>query len=365
MSNSKITFICGEDDFLVKQCGATLFNAWTKDLQQELSKEIVSGLANQVSEVEAAVDQVCEALLTLPLFGERKVVWFKGINFLADSPLGQAAATGQQVERLQRILETRDLSEVRLLMTACPIDRRRKAVKWFQSHTDYQYSEALQRDPGRLQQVARTQCEKEGIQIDPHALTLLIERVHGNTRLVAEEIHKLSTYLGPEGGTIDEKQVLQLVPPFGENDFFEVVEAFYALDFAWTIDALKRYFLSYKEARPLLTTLQNRNRLLMQLRVLIDAKAIDPHRIDKQSLETAASRYRSHFGDANEKTTFNVFTQHPWYLGRLAKTAVKLPLRKWIDFQMEFIHAFHSLLSHPTEQEWILRHLAVKCLQPS
>jgi DNA polymerase-3 subunit delta len=69
-----------------------------------------------------------------------------------------------------------------------------------------------------------------------------------------------------------------------------------------------------------------------------------------------------HYGDSEEKSNLNVFSQNPYYLGRLAGAIPHAPLKKWIDFQLAFAEAFEGLISRPNEQEEVCRELAVKCL---
>ena len=104
--------------------------------------------------------------------------------------------------------------------------------------------------------------------------------------------------------------------------------------------------------------------MLIQLRVLLDAGAIrlSGRGISKSDLESAARTYGHHFGDSEEKSNLNVFTQNPWYLGRLAETANKVPLKKLIDFQIAFAEAFEAIIERPNEQEEVCRELAVRCL---
>ena len=149
-----------------------------------------------------------------------------------------------------------------------------------------------------------------------------------------------------------------------KHDFFEATDAFFSLDLAWTLEALRRHFFTNNDARGLLGSLQGRNRLLIQLRVLYDAGAIriGPRGLDKAGFETATKTYLMHFGDSSEKSSLNVFSQNPYYLGRLAGAITQAPLKKWIDFQLAFAEAFEGLISRPNEQEEVCRELAVKCL---
>ena len=73
---------------------------------------------------------------------------------------------------------------------------------------------------------------------------------------------------------ISDQLVSDIVPNFGDADFFEAADAFFSLKLDWTLEALRRHFFTSSESRPLLGSLQSRNRLLIQLRVLLDAGAI-------------------------------------------------------------------------------------------
>ena len=133
-------------------------------------------------------------------------------------------------------------------------------------------------------------------------------------------------------------------------------------DLKWTLAALHRHFFSGGDARPVISALQNRNRILLQVRALIDAgdARLGPRGLD--GLPRAAGTHAARFIGATEKSSFNLFTQNPWYVGKLASGA-KLPsLRRLIDNQQEFIAAFEEIIRRPNEQEEVLREVAVRCL---
>ena len=93
MLGKPFTFICGDDDYLVSERGKAWFAAQTKDLMDDLSKEVVDGRAGNVAEVEEAMNRFISAVQTLSLFGERKVVWLRDVSFLANSQTGNAQGT--------------------------------------------------------------------------------------------------------------------------------------------------------------------------------------------------------------------------------------------------------------------------------
>ncbi|HEY5079156.1 MAG TPA: DNA polymerase III subunit delta, partial [Opitutaceae bacterium] len=117
------------------------------------------------------------------------------------------------------------------------------------------------------------------------------------------------------------------------------------------------------DARPVLSALQNRNRILTQVRALSDSgeARVGPRGID--GLQRAGETYGARYGEAfAEKSSYNLFTQNAWYVGKLAGSA-KLPtLRRLIDNQREFINAFEEIARRSDGQEDVLRDMAVRCL---
>src|SRR5687767_13731575 len=124
------TFICGSDDFLVTRLGKERFEALAVETTDEFAREIINGFAANVSEVETAVNRFRDAVQTVSMFGGRRVVWLKDVNFLADTVTGRAEGTLERVSDLQQILENLNPDETAVLITAAPIDRRRSFPKW-------------------------------------------------------------------------------------------------------------------------------------------------------------------------------------------------------------------------------------------
>ncbi|MGJ8638921.1 MAG: DNA polymerase III subunit delta [Opitutaceae bacterium] len=363
MADKPFTFICGEDDYLVSEKGRAWFAEQAKDIADDLSKETIDGRAGNVAEVETAINRFTSAVQTLDMFGGRKVVWLKDVNFMSNGQTGNAQGTLDLLESLKDLLGGLDPAQVGVLITAHPVYKVRNFYKWVKANADFTLIEGGKDSAAGLAIIIQQECEKSGATISRDAVQLLIGKVNGNTRLIVEETRKLVTFIGSEGGEITDRLVADLVPNFGDADFFEAADAFYSLKLDWALEALKRHFFTIKESRPLLGSLQKRNRLLIQLRVLMDSGAIrlGGRGIAKSDLEAAARTYGHHFGDSPDKS-LNVFMQNPWYLGRLAQTAAKVPLKKLVDFQLAFTDAFEAIIARPNEQEEVCRELAVKCL---
>lgn len=352
--------------------GKERFEALAGTVTDEFSRELINGFAANVGEVEGAVNRFRDAVQTVSMFGGKRVVWLKDVNFLADSVTGRAESTLKLVEDLQQILDNVNPDETAVLITAAPIDRRRSFPKWCEKNADFTLiggdgdsaSEALAG-------VALAEAKSLGASFAPGAVELMLAKIGANTRLIVEETRKLATYAQPaeastkagdDHATITEAHVAELTPNVAEGDFFEAAEAFFSGDLKWTLLALHRHFFSGGDARPVISALQNRNRILLQVRAMVDAgdARLGPRGLD--GLQRAASSYGSRFIGVTEKSSFNLFTQNPWYVGELAGSA-KLPtLRRLIDNQQEFINAFEEIIQRPNEQEEVLRDMAVRCL---
>lgn len=357
------TFICGPDEFLVGRLGRERFDALAQDVSDEFSRDIINGFAANVGEVETAINRFRESLQTIPMFGGRRLVWLKDVNFLADTVTGRAEGTLKQVEELQRLLAGNDPNEVSVLVTAAPVDRRRSFPKWCEKNGDFTLVGG-DGDAESLAAVVLGEAKALGVSFSGDAIALLLARVGQNTRLLIEEVRKLSTTIA-EGGTVEESHVAELTPNVAEGDFFEAAEAFFSGNLTWTLEALERHFFTGGDARPIISALQNRNRILLQVRALADAGdvRVGPRGLD--GLKNAQATYARHFTGATEKSSFNLFTQNAWYVGKLAGSA-KLPtLRRLIDNQQEFLRAFEELISRPSEQEDVLREMTVRCLAPA
>lgn len=356
-----VTLICGPDDFLVARRGQDIWSRLSSGIEDEFGVEVIDGQAGNLSEVDDSVARFISAVQTMPMFGDRKVVWYRGISFFGDTRPGGTEGAKTALTKIQSVLEGIDRECVSVLLTASPFSRRsKKLVDWWREIGDYQFIDADSEGSGLLLELDR-EAEKLGVGISRSAAQLLVAKINGNTRLALEEIRKLAVYMGEDGGEIGENEVSEMVPNFGEGDFFETSEAFFSLDLQWTLDAIRRHFFAGYDGRPMITSLQTRNRLLLQLKVLEDAGEISA-RVSKQSLERAAGKYSTHFGGSSTKSAFNVFTQNPWYLGRLSGSLGRLSLRQLIRFQTEFMNAFRGILERPNEQETVMRETVVRCL---
>jgi len=355
-------FIAGSDDFLVQLRAQAEWEQLAKGVGDPHALEIIDGQCGTVDEVARAVTQFIGAVQTVSLFAPEKAVWLRGITFMADTVTGRAQGTEAEIERLQAVLADFDADAVKVLLSAAPVDRRKRAYKWFQSKGDSLFIES-KKDDSTLPDLLAAEAEAAGCRFAPGAVAVLTGLTGVNPRLALEETRKLVTWLGPEGGTITPERVAELVPSVGESDFFEAAEAFYSLQLDRTLEAIRRHFFAGHDARPLISSLQNRNRILLQLKAM-QAGGVLGARVTQAALDKAAATELPQYGDSPEKNSFCVFTQNIWYLGRLSECLPRLTLKVLLEFQDAFREAFLEIHERPNEQEAVLAAMAVRCLSP-
>ena len=356
------TFIAGSDDFLVKRKAGQEWERMAQSVGDPNALEIIDGQAGNIDEVNKAVNLFTSALQTVSMFSPEKAVWLRNTTFLGDTVTGRAKGTQEAVDRLLEVLGSFSDPAVQILLSAAPVDRRKKAYKWLQKNGQSTFIESG-KNADSLVALARAEAKAAGKAFSDRAALILVELAGGNARLILGETQKLITYLGPDEPEITPDLVSQLVPSLGESDFFEAAEAFYSLDLDHTLGAIHRHFFAGHDARPLISSLQNRNRLLIQIKALETAGALRG-RLSKGTLQSLGDDYGAYFGNPSTKSSFCLFSQNPWYLGRLAESLNRLSLRALLDFQEAFREAFLEIIDRPHEQESALSAMAVRCLTP-
>ncbi len=348
-------FFFGNDDYLVDRAARECFERLAKNAGDDFSREIIDAGALRVGDVEESLGQFVSAVQTLSLFGEKKYVWLRGMTWLADSVLGRAEGTKACLAQLQATLDGLTPESAEVVISASPADGRTRETKWLEKNGNSQKISIDGKNPEVLAGMIAQECESLGVRLSHEAREALIGKVAGNSRLILEELRKLACYVGEGGGEITPDMILRLVPNFGEGDFFEPVEAFFSGNIEWALDALRRFFYHEPDAgRGILSQLQNRNRLLIQIGAYSGAK---------MSFKAAAANFEKYFPGTGEKSPLNVFSQNEWYVGNKVAPAARLfSLPDLIDNQFAFVGAFEEILSRPNEQESVMRELFVRCL---
>ncbi len=354
-------FIASDDEYVSDRAAKEIFEAQKAVFGEGVEAETFDGRAQNVAEVEQCCTNFMQAAQNMSLFGEQRIIWFRQINFLGDNQTGRAEGTKEMLASLQSVLETFNDPNTYLILSAAPLDKRKAFAKFLDKSGHLQLINASRSTEDMLPMILQ-ECKKFDIQIHEEAAATLISKLNGNHRMIMNELEKVITYLlSEEEKEITYDRVNELVSEFGEAEFFELTDVFYSGNQARTLQAIQRHFFTHKDARAVLSSLQNRNRLLIHLRTLHDSQYLNlkSYQFDKGGFERAKSEFSDTFEDTSKKSEYHPFGQNPWYLGRLGQTAQRFSLKQLIDIQLGFIEVFQRLIDHPNDHETIIRDFAI------
>ena len=197
--SAPLVLICGEDEFAVKKRAKQLYHEWTSEVGG-MDHEIIDASVSNSGEALKALARLREALQTLPFFGTGKVVWLQNCNFLGDERTASAQAVTETLGDLALELKQFDWQNVRLLITAGKVDKRKVFYKTIdkigkvESFAGWSVDDRDWAD--QAEQWARKALRARGKEISEEALAEIINRVGPNARQLDNEIEKLSLYVG-------------------------------------------------------------------------------------------------------------------------------------------------------------------------
>ena len=141
------------------------------------------------------------ALQTLPFFGSGKVVWLRDCNFLGEERAASAQAVTETLGDLSQELKAFDWQNVRLLVSAGKVDKRKSFYKTLEkigSVETFAGWSVEDRDWAEQAQAWALRALRElKNEISDEALALLVASVGPNIRMLNSEIEKLSLYVAP------------------------------------------------------------------------------------------------------------------------------------------------------------------------
>jgi DNA polymerase-3 subunit delta len=196
------TFICGEDEFAVKQRARELYQQWCAELGG-MDHETIEATAANSGEALAVIARLREALQTLPFFGSGKVIWLRDCSFLGDDRVASAEAVTETLAELAEELKKFPWSReggVRLLISAGKVDKRKTFFKTLDKIGSVEIYAGWSADDkdwaNRAEMEARSAIRKRQKDIAEDALAELVNRLGPNRRLLDAEIEKLCLFVG-------------------------------------------------------------------------------------------------------------------------------------------------------------------------
>jgi DNA polymerase-3 subunit delta len=196
---TSVLLVCGEDDFGVKERARQVFREWSEEIGG-FDHEIIDASVNNSSEALAALSKLRAALQTLPFFGSGKAIWLQSCNFLGEERAAEAQAVTENLSDLARELKDFSWQNVRLLVSAGKVDKRKVFYKTLEKIGTVEILAGWSADDRNWAEQAESfamRCLREmGKEISSEALARLVVNTGPNPRTLRNEIEKLFLFCG-------------------------------------------------------------------------------------------------------------------------------------------------------------------------
>jgi DNA polymerase-3 subunit delta len=365
-NSAPLLLVCGDDDFTVKQKARAYFDQWSAELGG-MDHEIVDATAGNSGEALNRIGRLREALNTLPFFGGAKAVWFRDCNFLGEDRTSASAAVTEELTQLADELKAFRWDGVRLLISGSKPDKRRSFYKSVEKLGSVESFNALSSDDkdwaGKAESEALRLFRAGNKDIADNALAELVTRVGPNLRALANEVEKLSLYIGarPEVLLAD---VQTMTTPQKLAKAFALGEALGERDLAKLLRVLDQELWEIrtgvdkkKSEIGLLYGLISKVRALLMLRELRDQGLLKPAR-DYNSFKAQLDRLPT--TSLPDDKRFNPLAGHPFVLFQAARQAENYTVPELIRAMDTLLGANVKLVSSGLDEAMVLQQSLVE-----
>ena len=191
------SLVCGDDDFAVKSRAKQVFTQWSAELGG-MDHEIIDATAGNAGDALTMLGKLREALNTLPFFGGGKVVWLRDCNFLGEERTASAAAVTETLGEISEELKIFSWQNVRLLVSAGKVDKRKVFFKTLDKLGKVEIFEAWSVDDkdwaDRAEAAALTAFKQRQKEVADDALAELVNRVGPQPRQLETEVEKVCLF---------------------------------------------------------------------------------------------------------------------------------------------------------------------------
>jgi DNA polymerase-3 subunit delta len=273
-----LVLVAGDDDLAVKQRAKQIFEKWSADLGG-MDHEIVDGSVGNSGDAIKALTKLREALQTLPFFGGGKAVWLRDCNFLGDERTASSALVTEFLASLTQELKTFDWKNVRLLISAAKVDKRKafyKAIDKLGAVENFTGWSVEDKDwADQAEMFAQRKVRELKKEISEEALSELVANVGPNPRQLHNEVEKL-TLFAADRPEISLEDVTQIITRNKQARAFALGDAFGERNLARVLRCLDEELWEMKTDKDkseigLLYGLITKVRVLIFLKEMLDA----------------------------------------------------------------------------------------------
>jgi DNA polymerase-3 subunit delta len=165
-----------------------------------MDHEVIEASVGNSGDALTALGRLREAINTLPFFGGGKAVWLRDCNFLGEERTASSAAVTETLASLAEELKNFSFQNVRLLISAGKVDKRKTFFKTVEKIGSVEIFSAWSVDDKdwaeRAETAAINAFKQRGKTVDDSALAELVNRVGPNPRQLESEVEKVCLFAG-------------------------------------------------------------------------------------------------------------------------------------------------------------------------
>lgn len=219
----------GTDDLAVKDAAAALSRKLMSPEDAEFGMEIVDGAADNAEHAERIIRSTLEALQTLPFFGGEKVVWLRGVNFMADTVTGRAESTQNALASLMAVMEAGLPGDVKFILSASEVDKRRSFFLNLKKVAQLEVFDLIDTSRSGWEQTVAELVEDRarelGLFFDDDAMAVFVMLAGEDSRQIRNELEKLDLFLGEDERRVTAGDVRAIVSHSKAGVVFELGNA--------------------------------------------------------------------------------------------------------------------------------------------
>jgi DNA polymerase-3 subunit delta len=361
--------ISGDDDFAVKGRAKQLFEQWCKE-SGGFDNELIDATASNSGDALNAIGKLREAMQTLPFFGGSKMIWFQNCNFLGEERAASSQAVTEGLADLAEEFKTFKWEGVRLVITSPKVDKRKvfyKAIDKLgtvESFAGWSLDDKDWVDAAEM--AARQQLRGLGKEISEEALSLLVANVGPNNRLLANEVEKLSLYLGARK-EVRPQDVETIVSRNKQAKAFALADAVGARDMARLLKTLDQELWalerdSQKSEIGLLYGIISKVRTILFLKEMSREGWITPG-VDYNRFKAALERVPPEALPQDRK--FNPLAMHPFMLYNSLAYTKNYTSEELVRAMEMLLTANQRLVTTSADAALVFQDTLIKIVQPS
>jgi DNA polymerase-3 subunit delta len=359
-----VLLVSGEDEFGVKERAREVFKTWSAEIGGT-DHEIIDASVSNSGEALAALAKLREALQTLPFFGTGKAVWLQNCNFLGEERAASAQAVTEDLAELSQTLKTFVWQNVRLLISAGKVDKRKTIYKTLEKIGSVEIFAGWSAEDkdwaAQAESFALRALGELGKEISDEGLSKLVVNAGPNARGLRSEIEKLSLYVG-ERPHIEVGDVDAIVTRNKQARAFALGDAFGDRNLPRLLRCLDEELWEARRDPQrneigLLYGLISKVRVLILAREMLAQKWLKP--------ETDFSRFRSQLArvpsDAlPEDKKFNPLAMNPYVLFRAVGQARNYTQAELVGAMDLLLECNQKLISRSLDPSLVLQQALVR-----